>query len=81
MKAQRSKWEAQLRSDIQNDDVTKQLVTSQDDREDFFKTELKKHEKLVRQTFYLLSFNLLTACSYCKKFVCLFFMNKRFKEI
>nr|XP_045622432.1 tyrosine-protein phosphatase non-receptor type 23-like isoform X2 [Procambarus clarkii] len=47
MQAQRAKWESQLRSDIQDDDVTKQLVTSQDDKEDFFKNELKKHDKLV----------------------------------
>ncbi|XP_071546877.1 uncharacterized protein mop isoform X2 [Panulirus ornatus] len=47
MQAQRAKWEAQLRSDIQDDDVTKQLVTSQDDMEEFFKNELKKHDKLV----------------------------------
>nr|XP_053638319.1 tyrosine-protein phosphatase non-receptor type 23-like isoform X2 [Cherax quadricarinatus] len=47
MQAQRSKWESQLRADIQADDVTKQLVTSQDDMEDFFQNELKKHDKLV----------------------------------
>ena len=47
MQAQRSKWDAQLRLDIQNDDVTKQLVTNQEDMEDFFKIELKKHDKLV----------------------------------
>ena len=47
MQAQRAKWDAQLRSDIQEDDVTKQLVTNQEDMEDFFKTELKKHDKLV----------------------------------
>lgn len=47
MQAQRTKWEAQLRSEIQDDDVTKQLVTSQDDMEEFFKNELKKHDKLV----------------------------------
>lgn len=47
MQGQRSKWDAQLREDIQNDDVTKQLVTNQEDMEDFFKTELKKHDKLV----------------------------------
>ncbi|XP_050712311.1 tyrosine-protein phosphatase non-receptor type 23-like isoform X2 [Eriocheir sinensis] len=47
MQAQRSKWDAQLRTDIHNDDVTKQLVTNQEDMEDFFKTELKKHDKLV----------------------------------
>lgn len=50
MQAQRSKWDAQLRTDIQNDDVTKQLVTNQEDMEDFFKTELKKHDKLVSQS-------------------------------
>ncbi|XP_042207473.1 tyrosine-protein phosphatase non-receptor type 23-like [Homarus americanus] len=47
MQAQRVKWESQLRTDIQDDDVTKQLVTNQDDMEDFFKNELKKHDKLV----------------------------------
>lgn len=47
MQDQREKWEAQLRTDIHNDDVTKQLVTSQEDMEDFFKNELKKHDKLV----------------------------------
>lgn len=52
MQAQRSKLEAQLRDDIHNDDVTKQLVTNQEDMEDFFKTELKKHDKLVSQLVY-----------------------------
>lgn len=52
MQAQRSKWDAQLRADIQEDDVTKQLVTNQEDKEDFFKTELKKHDKLVSQPLH-----------------------------
>lgn len=54
MQEQREKWEAQLRTDIHNDDVTKQLVTSQEDMEDFFKNELKKHDKLVGKFVFIL---------------------------
>ncbi|XP_068222752.1 LOW QUALITY PROTEIN: tyrosine-protein phosphatase non-receptor type 23-like [Palaemon carinicauda] len=47
MQAQRARWEDQLRRDLHEDDVTKQLVTNQEDMEEFFKNELKKHDKLV----------------------------------
>ncbi|KAK7056558.1 Tyrosine-protein phosphatase non-receptor type 23 [Halocaridina rubra] len=47
MQTQRAKWEDQLRKDLHEDDVTKQLVTNQEDMEEFFKNELKKHDKLV----------------------------------
>ena len=47
MQSQRSRWEDQLRKEVQEDDVTKQLVTNQEDMEEFFKNEIKKHDKLV----------------------------------
>ncbi|CAL4067009.1 unnamed protein product, partial [Meganyctiphanes norvegica] len=47
MKSQRELLEQQLRADLQNDDVTKQLVTSQDDMEDFFQDQLKKHDQKI----------------------------------
>ncbi|XP_076057743.1 tyrosine-protein phosphatase non-receptor type protein myopic isoform X2 [Oratosquilla oratoria] len=47
MRKQRQNFEGQLRTNLQTDDVTKQLVTQQDEMEEFFRSELKKHEKIV----------------------------------
>lgn len=48
MRLQRSQLFAQLRENIQNDDITAQLVAYGDkDTEKLFKTELSKHEQLI----------------------------------
>ena len=52
MQSQRLTWESQLRTDLQNDDITKQLVTAQEPTEQFFKNELEKHKKLVQFNLY-----------------------------
>lgn len=47
MQTQRSDFENQLRTNLQDDDVTKQLVTNQEDMEKFFSEQLNKHKPLV----------------------------------
>ncbi|KAB7496244.1 Tyrosine-protein phosphatase non-receptor type 23 [Armadillidium nasatum] len=47
MQMQRSEFENKLRSDLQNDDITKQLVLNHEDPEAFFKEELSKHNHMV----------------------------------
>ena len=47
MQTQRVKLELELRQDLHNDDITKELVTNQNPPEEFFETQLNKHNKLV----------------------------------
>ena len=61
MQKQREMLERQLRESIQKDDITKQLVVKkEEDQEDIFEEELKKHEKIVSIVilFYLTICNL-----------------------
>jgi hypothetical protein len=48
MQKQREMLEGQLRDSINKDDITKQLVVKkEEDQENIFEEELKKHEKIV----------------------------------
>lgn len=47
MQAQRSSCEGQLRQNLHDDDITKQLVTNQENMDVFFQEQLDKHKNLV----------------------------------
>ena len=47
MTAQRRDLEQQLRNEIHQDDITKQLVTNQEEMQVFFERQLKKFDPLV----------------------------------